>query len=273
MPRCGFADCFEPETSRNCSLCNNIAHHVCSNEHLATLRMEHSGQFCSKKCASTLQLECDAEMDAIIASVDLENMSQFSFPSVASQNVDSVPSVASQAQNETTTPFDTNMEFVSVGALITFLKEHGSTNGYSFHTQKFKKEQIYFRGNVQCSFKGAKQCKYTCPFRATFCRDQNNMFKFTKYNFEHNHELCEAKCDRNVKFKTKAEQITEAERVIIRNYCSSMDAYHLKLLMRTTFDIDYSDALIHNLVQRSKLKKKNEENPLEDLLQYGKKFD
>jgi hypothetical protein len=70
--------------------------------------------------------------------------------------------------------------------------------------------------------------------------------------------------------KTSAAEITAEECNLIKNYCANIDMYNLKLLLKTNFKgSDYSNELLHNVVQREKAKKKKQANLLQDILDYG----
>ena len=70
--------------------------------------------------------------------------------------------------------------------------------------------------------------------------------------------------------KINAAEITAEECNFIKDYCTNVDMYNLKLLLKTNFKgSDYSNELLHNVVQREKAKKKKQANPLQDLLDYG----
>ena len=120
--------------------------------------------------------------------------------------------------------------------------------------------------------------KYTCPFSATWLKDpKDGKYKFTKHHFGHNHVLCMVPCERvtvnGTVMKTRADELTNEERNMIRDYCNVADMYHLKLLLRNTFKkTDYSRDLLHNVVNREKRKKKNIKSPLRDLFDLGKRL-
>jgi hypothetical protein len=60
---------------------------------------------------------------------------------------------------------------------------------------------------------------------------------------------------------------------LIKDYCTSVDMYNLKLQLKTNFKgSDYSNELLHNVVQCEKAKKKKQANPLQDLLDFGEKI-
>ena len=70
--------------------------------------------------------------------------------------------------------------------------------------------------------------------------------------------------------KTSASEISSEEISFIKEYCTSLDMYNLKTMLKTNFKgTDYSNELLHNVVQRQKVKKKKDSNPLKDLLDYG----
>jgi hypothetical protein len=67
--------------------------------------------------------------------------------------------------------------------------------------------------------------------------------------------------------KTNATEITAEELNLIKDYCTNVGMYNLKLLLKTNFKgSDYSNELLHNVVQREKAKKIKQANPLQDLL-------
>lgn len=50
--KCGFVDCIEPLTNRQCNECKGVAHHVCSNNFFASRHVD-SNDFvcCSIECS------------------------------------------------------------------------------------------------------------------------------------------------------------------------------------------------------------------------------
>ena len=157
-------------------------------------------------------------------------------------------------------------------------------NGFKIHTHQYldKEKKEYYRGNFRCQHKptGVSGGKiYSCPFSATWLKDQKDgTYKFTKHHFRHNHVLCEKVPYQRITLNGKvmkktADELTNEECNMIRNYCNVADMYHLKLLLRNTFkNTDYSRELLHNVVNRERRKKKTSNNPLQDLLDLGKRL-
>jgi hypothetical protein len=58
--------------------------------------------------------------------------------------------------------------------------------------------------------------------------------------------------------KMNSAEITAEECILIKEYCTNVDMYILKLPLKTNFiGSDYSNELLHNVVQREKAKKKS----------------
>jgi SWIM zinc finger len=174
------------------------------------------------------------------------------------------------------TPIDINMKFHSLELIEEYMKTIAKNNGFKLHVTRHKDASgIFYRGKFDCSykdpnFKGNKKLKRTCSFSATFCKS-GMTYEFTKCNYEHNHILKKpATIESGMIMKTKADELTGEEKTIVRDYCTKLDMYHLKLLLKTNFKgVDYSNDLLHNVVQREKSRKKKDENPLQALLDYG----
>lgn len=76
MSFCKFQDCPKSNTSRACSQCNGIAHHLCSNMYLFDKGIELSGeskQFCSSTCADMYIFE-DKDMNSRIDKLESWNV-------------------------------------------------------------------------------------------------------------------------------------------------------------------------------------------------------
>lgn len=59
--KCGFLECFEPETTRQCAVCGGVSHHACSNEHANTHNVEFRDQVvCSIECFNKFSGETNA---------------------------------------------------------------------------------------------------------------------------------------------------------------------------------------------------------------------
>ena len=230
----------------------------------------------------------DDELDAIIASVDLEATgSQYSHESI-SQIIHDVPTPTHDSTTElglsispelpaSSSTFDTKMEFLSFESVEQYVQSFAKANGFKLHTSKHKsKSGEYYRGKVNCCFKEPNcenKKRRTCTFSVKFCRFEDK-YKFTKFNVEHNHALMYNNTSiigpGGLILKTSASEISSEEISFIKEYCTSLDMYNLKTLLKTNFKgTDYSNELLHNVVQRQKVKKKKDSNPLKDLLDYG----
>ena len=144
----------------------------------------------------------DDELDAIIASVDLETIgSQFSHESMTQdfhapkptcESTTELELSISQELESSTNTFNTNMEFLSFESVEQYVQSFAKESGFKLHVSKHKsKTGEYYRGKVDCCFKDPNcknNKKRTCTFSVTFCRF-GDKYKFTKFNVEHNHNL------------------------------------------------------------------------------------
>ena len=215
---------------------------MCSNEYLATLGVESEGQFCSIQCATASHKDEDNNsLDQFIANVDIESLasqSQFSLslplsqPSIIEQPITTVckesesdeyrhrndcqsaitTPAGTSSRLTATTPFDSTLQFPTLDALVSFMKEHAGKNGFKVHVQKHKgrDKMDYVRGNVQCTNRTSVpelvKEKYPCPYRATFCINQAGAFVFTKSNMQHNHSILPPSEDQQQKLSSREQK-------------------------------------------------------------------
>ena len=139
--------------------------------------MEANSPFCSVDYDDALSHKDETQKDELLftSTSDTSTINSASPSSTSHDNkLDLKHETYSKPQESIQTPFDTNIKFHSIDDIQQFMKSHSTSNGFNFHTSKYKdKAGNYNRGNFKCAFKEqnvpATQ-KYTCTFGATFCK-------------------------------------------------------------------------------------------------------